>query len=74
MLPKMLMKSKMIEASSNELLRYIEEEITKLDKAVSHYFTCKGCNDCKAVKHKNLLANNEKDFRDEVQAVRKKLL
>ena len=63
------------EESRTKLSSYILDEVTKLDDEISHYFKCEGCSQCDArVKHRNLLANNEHEFKEDVQAIKRTLI
>ena len=63
------------EASRNKLSAEIHDRTSKLEKEVGHYFQCGGCDKCDAtVANRKLLANNEKEFSDEVGALRRALL
>ena len=57
----------MINTSQLELKESLFMKIAEMEKRVLHYFQCSGCKDCSAeVKNRHLLANNEKEFKDEV--------
>ena len=63
------------EESRIKLSSYILDEVVKLDDEISHYFKCEGCSKCDAkVKHRNLLANNEHEFKEDVQAIKRTLI
>ena len=58
-----------------KLTSFIGERITKLDEDISHYFKCEGCSECEEkVKYRNLLANNEHEFKEDVQAIKRTLI
>ena len=61
--------------SRNKLHSFIADTIAKLDEEISHYFKCEGCNECKGkVKNRNLLANNEHEFKEGVQVIKRTLI
>ena len=63
------------EASRNKLSAEIHDRISELEKEVGHYFQCGGCEKCDAtVANRKLLANNEKEFADEVAALRRAMV
>ena len=63
------------EASRNKLSAEIHDRTSELEKEVGHYFQCGGCEKCDAtVANRKLLANNEKEFADEVAALRRTLV
>ena len=58
----------MINTSQLELTECLFLKIAEMEKRILHYFQCSGCKDCSAeVKNRHLLANNEKEFKDEVR-------
>ena len=59
------------EDSKNKLLFYITDEIAKLHKEISHYFTCGGCDQCNAtIDNRHLISNKSSDFLDSIQHVK----
>ena len=63
------------EASRNKLSAEIHDCTSELEKEVGHYFQCGGCDKCDAtVANRKLLANNEKEFADEVAALRRTMV
>ena len=64
----------MASASLHKLTTCLEEKITKMEEDVMHYFQCTGCKDCdNDVQNRHLLINNEKEFEDEVRAIKRSL-
>ena len=64
----------MTSASLQKLTSSLEEKITKMEEDVMHYFQCTGCKDCdNDVQNRHLLINNEKEFEDEVRALKRSL-
>ena len=46
-----------------------------METKILHYFKCVGCKDCDAaVTNRYLLANNEKEFQDDVRALKRTLI
>ena len=64
----------LVESSKLKLLEYLDASIETMRVRIQHYFQCPGCTDCNsAVKNRHLLANNEKEFEDEVNWLRRTL-
>ena len=64
----------LIEDSRWRLINTLEKEGEEMRKRIQHYFRCQGCKSCSStVKNRNLLANNEKEFLDDVTEVKKTL-
>ena len=64
----------LVESSKLKLLEYLDAKIGELRIRIQHYFQCPGCLDCNAaVKNRHLLANNEKEFEDEVNWLKRTL-
>ena len=62
------------EYSNQTLTEFIQSKTVVVEKKVMHYFRCAGCKECSAeVTNRHLLANNEKEFEDEVKALRRAL-
>ena len=63
------------DASRNKLLAEIHDHTLELKKELGHYFQCGGCQKCDAtIANQKLLANNEKEFVDEVTALQHTLV
>ena len=60
----------LVESSSQKLSGFIHSKTAEVEKKIMHYFHCAGCNECNAeVTNRHLLANNEKEFEDEVKSL-----
>ena len=64
-----------IKASQQVLINCVLLKIAEVEKRILHYFQCTGCRDCDAeVTNRHLLANNEKEFKDEVRHLQRTLV
>ena len=64
-----------INTSQQELIDCVLLKIAEVEKRILHYFQCNGCKDCDAeVTNRHLLANNEKEFKDEVRHLQRTLV
>ena len=60
----------LIENSSLKLRGFIHRKTVSIEKKIMHYFRCAECNECSAeVTNRHLLANNEKEFKDEIKSL-----
>ena len=60
----------LIEQSRQILKHYLNDKVEEMKKIIQHYFQCADCKECSAsVEHRNLLADNEKEFLDDVRMV-----
>ena len=58
----------LIEESRVNHFKFILSAVGDLEKDILHYFQCIGCNDCSDdVRNRHLLANYEKEFRNELE-------
>ena len=67
-------QKRLIDRARTKFRLYIEEQLQQLIKYIKHFFKCKGCIICQGVKNRTVVANNEKDFVDDAQALRRKLI
>ena len=59
-----------IDKSEKEFIRYLCKRVENVETKIMHYFQCAGCGDCSlVVKNRHLLANNRKEFHDEVNVL-----
>ena len=64
----------LVESSSQKLTEFIHSKTVAVERKILHYFRCAGCSECSAeVTNRHLLANNEKEFEDEVRSLRRTL-
>ena len=65
----------LVEISTNKINGHILVKVTEIEKEIVHYFHCRGCGECSpSVKNRHLLLNNEKEFRDDVQSLKRALI
>ena len=65
----------LIQSAQEELSQCLLTKITELEAKILHYFQCAGCKDCNAtVTNRHLLANNEKEFQDDIRFLKRTLL
>ena len=61
--------------ADEKLTNYIHDQITNLRERTLHYFQCGGCHNCnRNVDHRDQLANNKKEFEDDINALQRSLL
>ena len=64
-----------INTSKEKLIDCVLLKIAEVEKRILHYFRCNGCKDCNSeVTNRHLLANNEKEFQDEVRNLQRTLV
>ena len=62
----------MTSCSLNKLAMILSERVAQIDDKIMHYFKCAGCKECNEdVRNRYLLANNEKEFQDDIRNVEK---
>ena len=60
----------LVENSNRKMAEFIQSKTAAVEKKIMHYFRCAGCNECSAeVTNRHLLANNEKEFEDEIKSL-----
>ena len=60
----------LVENSSQKLTGFIHSKTVVVEKKIMHYFRCAECNECSAeVTNRHLLANNEKEIKDEIKSL-----
>ena len=65
----------LVENSKLKLQECLGEIIEEMRTTIEHYFKCPGCSGCDfTVKNRHLLANNEKEFEDDVNWLHKTLI
>ena len=65
----------LVENSRLKLQECLGEKIEEMRTTIQHYFKCPGCSGCDfTVKNRHLLANNEKEFEDDVNWLHKTLI
>ena len=64
----------MTSASLLKLTTYLDGKINKMEENIMHYFQCTSCKDCdNDVQNRHLLINNEKEFEDDVRALKRSI-
>ena len=65
----------LVEISTNKIHSSIVVRVGVIEEKILHYFRCRGCSKCSSsVTNRHLLVNNEKEFRDEVQSLKRALI
>ena len=65
----------LVESSINEIHNNIIVKVGAIEEKILHYFRCGGCSNCSSsVTNRHLLVNNEKEFRDEIQSLKRTLI
>ena len=65
----------LVENSINKIYSSIVAKVGAIEEKIMHYFRCRGCTKCSSsVPNRHLLVNNEKEFRDEVQSLKRTLI
>ena len=66
---------RVIEASLEEVINCLTSRAAEMEARIMHYFKCGGCKDCSAaVTNRHLLADNEKEFQDDVKILKRTLI
>ena len=64
----------LIESSLLEITNSLTSKIAEMEERITHYFQCAGCDECNAaVTNRHLLANNEKEFHDDIRMLKRSL-
>ena len=64
----------LIESSLLEITNNLISKTAEMEERITHYFQCGGCDDCNAtVTNRHLLANNEKEFQDDIRMIKRSL-
>ena len=64
-----------VETSKLKIQNHVVLRCAEIGKTILHYFQCSGCAECSSdVTGRQLLANKEKEFYDEVQSLKKTLM
>ena len=64
----------LIESSLLEITDSLASKTAEMEERITHYFQCPGCDDCNAVvTNRHLLANNEKEFQDDIRMLKRSL-
>ena len=65
-------EQQLVETSRNEIHDHVLAKARLIEGRILHYFKCAGCKHCSAaVRNMHLSAHNEKEFRDEVQFLKR---
>ena len=65
----------LIEKVKLKVQNHVVVRCAEIEKTILHYFQCSGCDECSSdVTGRHLLANNEKEFCDEVQSLKRALI
>ena len=73
--PAQLCVGNNIENSKIKVQNYVVTRCKEIEKSIRHYFQCSGCDKCNSdVTGRHLLANNEKEFCDEVKSLKRTLM
>ena len=66
--------SQVVDTYRENLVKILIVKIGEVEKMVMHYFQCLGCNECDTdVKNRHLIADNEKEFKDEIRTLQRAL-
>ena len=64
----------LIESSLLKITNSLASKTAEMEERITHYFQCAGCDDCNAaVTNRHLLANNEKEFQDDIRMLKRSL-